>query len=93
VHATDFEDLAIRPLMVFLISPGQVHLVRVDRPLRGYMLLCTADFLALDGIAADTVLAPNPRPLISQPLATSGVCRSYRAALHPRSRPGPTQRR
>jgi AraC-like DNA-binding protein len=54
VHAADFEEHPIRARTVFLVSPGQVHVVRVDRPLRGYMLLFTADFLALDGLAADT---------------------------------------
>src|SRR5919109_3462861 len=54
VHAADFEEHAIRPQTVYLISPGQVHAVRVDRPLRGYMLVFTADFLALDGLAAQT---------------------------------------
>ena len=53
VHAVDFEEHAIRPPVVFLISPGQVHAVRVDRPLAGYMLLFTADFFALDGFASD----------------------------------------
>jgi AraC-like DNA-binding protein len=63
VHAVDFEEHAIRPPMVFLISPGQVHLVRVDRPLSGYMLLFTADFLALDGLASDaTTGLPFFRP-------------------------------
>lgn len=51
VHATDFEEHPIRPETAFLISPGQVHVVRVDRPLTGYMLLFTADFVALDGPA------------------------------------------
>ena len=54
VHAADFEEHVIRPQTVFLISPGQVHVVRVDRPLSGYMLLFTPDFLPLDGVAADT---------------------------------------
>jgi AraC-like DNA-binding protein len=46
-HAVDFEEHPIRPHTVFLVSPGQVHAARVDRPLRGYMLLFTAEFLAL----------------------------------------------
>ena len=54
MHATDFEEHAIRPPQVFLISPGQVHAVRVDRPLRGYMLLFTADFFAVDGLAGES---------------------------------------
>jgi mannose-6-phosphate isomerase-like protein (cupin superfamily) len=61
MHVADFEEHAIRPHTVFLISPGQVHVVRVDRPLRGYMLLFTADFLALDGLAAHTTGAPDAR--------------------------------
>jgi len=50
-HAVDFEEHPIRPRTVFLLSPGQVHAVRIDRPLRGYMLVFTADFLALAGLA------------------------------------------
>jgi AraC-like DNA-binding protein len=53
VHAADFEERAIGPQTVFLISPGQVHAMRVDRPLSGYMLVFTADFLVLDGRDAD----------------------------------------
>jgi AraC-like DNA-binding protein len=69
VHAADFEEHAIRPQTVFLISAGQVHLVRVDRPLRGYMLVFTADFLALDGLAAGaTAVLPFFRPGASNPV-------------------------
>ena len=69
VHAVDFEEHAIRPQTVFLISPGQVHVVRVDRPLSGYMLLFTADFLALDGLAADAAAdLPFFRPGVANPV-------------------------
>jgi AraC family transcriptional regulator, transcriptional activator of pobA len=69
VHAADFEEHAIRPQTVFLISPGQVHVVRVDRPLSGYMLLFTADFLALDGLAYDaTDELPFFRPGAANPV-------------------------
>ena len=66
LHAADFQEHPIQPHTVFLISPGEVHVVRVDRPLSGYMLLFTADFLALDGPAYDAALPffqpgiPNP---------------------------------
>lgn len=83
VHAADFEEHVIQPQTVFLISPGQVHAVRVDRALSGYMLLFTADFLALDGLAAGTTDAmdaidapaglPFFRPGIANPaLALTG---------------------
>jgi AraC-like DNA-binding protein len=74
-HATDFEEHPIRPETVFLISPGQVHVVRVDRPLRGYMLLFTADFLALEGLAEDaTAGLPFFRPGVANPvLALAGL--------------------
>jgi AraC-like DNA-binding protein len=72
VHAVDFEEHAIRPQTVFLFSPGQVHVVRVDRPLRGYMLLFTADFLALDSPAAGATNAtadlPFFRPGVANPV-------------------------
>ena len=69
VHAVDFEEHAIRPHTVFLISPGQVHAVRVDRPLSGYMLLFTADFLALDALAADAAAdLPCFRPGVANPV-------------------------
>jgi AraC-like DNA-binding protein len=53
VHAADFDERTIGPQTVFLISPGQVHAVRVNRPLSGYKLVFTADFFVLDGRAAD----------------------------------------
>jgi AraC-like DNA-binding protein len=56
-HTADFEEHAIRRQTVFLLSPGQVHTVRVDRPLRGYLLLFTAEFLALDGLSANASAA------------------------------------
>jgi AraC family transcriptional activator of pobA len=69
VHAADFEERPIRPHTVFLVSPGQVHAVRVDRPLRGYMLLFTADFLALDGPASEaTAGLPFFRPGVANPV-------------------------
>lgn len=69
VHAVDFEEHAIRPQTVFLISPGQVHVVRVDRPLSGYMLLFTPDFLVLDGLAADAAAdLPFFRPGVANPV-------------------------
>jgi AraC family transcriptional regulator, transcriptional activator of pobA len=68
LHAADFEERPIRPQTVFLLSPGQVHAVRVDRPLRGYMVLFTADFLAPGWLAADGA-APLPffRPGAANP--------------------------
>ena len=69
MHVADFEEHAIRPQTVFLLSPGQVHLVRVDRPLCGYMLVFTADFLALDGLAANATAAlPFFRPGTANPV-------------------------
>ena len=62
MNVADFEEHAIRPHTVFLISPGQVHVVRVDRPLSGYMLLFTADFLALDRLATHTTDATAGLP-------------------------------
>jgi AraC family transcriptional activator of pobA len=53
VHAVDFEERAIAPQTVFLVSPGQVHAVQGHRPLSGYKLVFTADFFLLDGRAAD----------------------------------------
>jgi AraC family transcriptional regulator, transcriptional activator of pobA len=53
VHAADFEERAIEPQTVFLLSPGQIHAMHVDRPLCGYKLVFTADFFVLDGRAAD----------------------------------------
>ena len=68
-HVADFEERPIRPQTVFLVSPGQVHVVRVDRPLSGYMLLFTADFLALDGPAYDaTDELPFFRPGAANPV-------------------------
>jgi AraC family transcriptional activator of pobA len=68
-HAADFAEHPIRPQTVFLLSPGQVHLVRVDRPLSGYLLLFTADFLALDGLVADaTAELPFFRPGVPNPV-------------------------
>ena len=72
VNAADFEEHVIRPQTVFLMSPGEVHQMRVDRPLSGYMLLFTADFMALDGLgAADradaTTGLPFFRPGIANP--------------------------
>ena len=55
-HAADFEERAIAPHTVFLASPGEVHAVRVDRSLSGYMLVFTSDFLVLDGRAADAAV-------------------------------------
>jgi AraC family transcriptional regulator, transcriptional activator of pobA len=69
MNAADFEEHPIRPHTIFLISPGQIHVTRIDQPLSGYMLLFTADFLALDApahTAAGAILpffhsgAPNP---------------------------------
>ena len=65
MHAADFEEHAIRPQTVFLLSPGQVHVVRVDCPLTGYMLLFTPDFLALDDVAAGL---PFFRPGVANPV-------------------------
>jgi AraC-like DNA-binding protein len=73
LHATDFQEHAIEPEVIFPISPGQVHVVRVDRRLHGYMLLFTGDFLALEGPAADTTaIADLPlfRPGIPNPVIT-----------------------
>jgi AraC-like DNA-binding protein len=89
VHAVDFEEHAIGPQTVFLFSPGQVHVVRVDRPLSGYMLLFTADFLALDSPAADATNATNAtaalpffRPGVANPVLTltDGEAQQLRAA-------------
>ena len=55
VHAADFEEHAIGPQTVFLVSPRQVHAMRVDSPLSGYKLAFTADFFVLDGRVADAV--------------------------------------
>ena len=81
VNAVDFEEHAIGRQTVFLISPGQVHLIRVDRPLSGYMLLFTADFMALDGPAGLAGLAgdsagvglPFFQPGIPNPMLTPTV--------------------
>jgi AraC-like DNA-binding protein len=62
INAADFEEHVIRPQTVFLMSPGEVHVMRIDRPLSGYMLLFTADFMALDGIAADATDATPGLP-------------------------------
>jgi AraC family transcriptional activator of pobA len=68
-HAADFEEHPIRPGTVFLVSPGQVHAVRIDRPLSGYMLVFAAEFLALGGLAADaTAELPFFRPGTSNPV-------------------------
>jgi AraC-like DNA-binding protein len=68
-HAADFEEHAIRPQTVFLVSPGQVHAVRVARPLSGYLLVFTADFLALDGLAAAAAAGlPFFRPGVANPV-------------------------
>jgi AraC family transcriptional activator of pobA len=58
-HVADFEELAIAANTVFLISPGQVHAMRADRPLSGYRLTFTAEFLVLDGRAPESA-APLP---------------------------------
>ena len=68
VHAADFEEHPIGPHTVFLISPGQVHAMRVDRALAGFRLTFTSDFFVLDGRVADAVAdlpffrvgTPNP---------------------------------
>jgi len=86
VHAVDFEEHAIGPQTVFLFSPGQVHVVRVDRPLSGYMLLFTADFLALDSPAADATNATADLPFFRHGVAnpvltlTDGEVQQLRAA-------------
>jgi len=83
VHTVDFEEHAIGPQTVFLFSPGQVHVVRVDRPLSGYMLLFTADFLALDSPAADEIAdLPFFRPGVANPVLTltDGEVQQLRAA-------------
>jgi AraC-like DNA-binding protein len=68
-HVADFEEHAIRPHTVFLISPGQVHVARVDRPLSGYLLIFTADFLALTGLASDALAGlPFFRPGVANPV-------------------------
>lgn len=48
LHTIDFQDHAIGPRSLFLLSPGQVHAVRIDAPLSGFLILFTADFLGLD---------------------------------------------
>jgi AraC family transcriptional activator of pobA len=65
-HVLDFKEHPIRPQSVFLLSPGQVHSVRVDRPLSGYMLLFTPDFLPPDG--HDAAPLPFFRPGADNPV-------------------------
>ncbi|HVG98024.1 MAG TPA: helix-turn-helix domain-containing protein [Chloroflexota bacterium] len=73
-YTADFEEHTIRPQTVFLVSPGQVHAERVDRPLGGYMLLFTPDFLAPEGGVPDGSAAlPFFRPGTANPvLALTG---------------------
>ena len=72
LHVTDFHEHTIAPEVIFPISPGQIHVVRVDRSLSGYMLLFTADFLALEGPALDATAADLPlfRPGTPNPTLT-----------------------
>ena len=73
VNVTDFEEHPIRPESIFLMSPGQVHTIRVDRRLHGYMLLFTAEFLALDAATVDaSAMANLPffRPGVPNPVLT-----------------------
>lgn len=76
LHVADFEEHVIQPQTAFLISPGQVHVVRVDRALSGYMLLFTSDFLALDALATSTHTGvtglPFFRPGSANPVLTLG---------------------
>jgi AraC-like DNA-binding protein len=48
IHVIDFEPQTIRPPVIHLISPGQVHFWQLERPLQGFNLLFDADFLALN---------------------------------------------
>ncbi|HEY0734006.1 MAG TPA: helix-turn-helix domain-containing protein [Herpetosiphonaceae bacterium] len=65
LHTIDFQDHPIGPRSLFLLSPGQVHAVRIDAPLAGFLILFTADFLGLD--------ATQPRLLAALPFFRAGL--------------------
>lgn len=65
VHTIDFQDHPIGPHSLFLLSPGQVHAVRIDAPLSGFLILFTSDFLGLD--------ATHPRLLAALPFFRAGL--------------------
>jgi AraC-like DNA-binding protein len=50
-HIVDFETYALRPPMVFFVSPGQVHFWRLSKFLEGHALLFSEDFLVFPGAA------------------------------------------
>lgn len=57
-HTIDFREYPVAPGAVFLLPPGPVHSLRVERPLSGFKIFFTAEFLALD-----TPLRDPPSPL------------------------------
>jgi AraC family transcriptional regulator, transcriptional activator of pobA len=65
LHTIDFQDHPICSRSLFLLSPGQVHSVRIDAPLSGVLILFTADFLDLD--------ASQPQLLTALPFFRPGL--------------------
>lgn len=44
-HVIDFEPYPIQPHSFYFLSKGQIHFWQLDKPLKGYALLCPEEFL------------------------------------------------
>jgi AraC-like DNA-binding protein len=49
IHLVDLEKFELRDDTVYCITPGQVHLLKVNGPAEGYVISFTAEFLGLGG--------------------------------------------
>jgi AraC-like DNA-binding protein len=54
-HMIDFREHAIQPNQVFFVSPEQVHYISIEKPLTGYLIRFTCEFLETYSIRQDFI--------------------------------------
>jgi AraC-like DNA-binding protein len=47
-HIIDFEPYPVQPIVLYFISPGQIHFWQAAAGIQGYVILFTSDFLVFD---------------------------------------------
>ncbi|MCA9934518.1 MAG: helix-turn-helix domain-containing protein [Ardenticatenaceae bacterium] len=53
MHYVDFDEYRFLPNTFFFITPGQIHYPEIEKPLSGYVLLFTEDFLSMSRLDRD----------------------------------------
>ncbi|MCI0549610.1 MAG: AraC family transcriptional regulator, partial [Anaerolineae bacterium] len=52
-HYVDFDEYRFAPNTFFFITPGQIHYPEIEKPLSGYVLVFTDDFLSMSRLEHD----------------------------------------